>query len=297
MKYLLLIFVGWMIFGVEAISQKSKSEHADSTWIVETKDGNTYTGMLKVLQTGVLYEITTSIGVLTLREENISFIKKVEANRIHGNDYWPDNPHSSRYFFAPSGYGLRKGEGYYTNAWIFFNQLSYGFTNWLTLGAGCVPTFLFGAREFIPYWVTPKLNFDLKNGKGAIGLGTIYLNVTGLDEGSNGVGLVYGSYTLGSREKQLTFGAGLGYSGGSFSSTPAFSLSGLRRTSKKWALMTENYFVFNGSDGFFLMSGGARYMARRLAIDFGGFIPGGSSVGAIIILPWLSLNVPFGRRY
>lgn len=297
MKYRILIIAGLLMCAGEAVSQKVKSKPTDSTWIVETRDGNTYTGKLKVLETGALYEIATSVGVLTLRQENISFMKKVEASRIHGNDYWPDNPHSSRYFFAPSGYGLRKGEGYYTNSWIFFNQLSYGFTNWFTMGAGCVPTFLLGSFELIPYWVTPKLNFDLKNGKGAIGLGTIYINVTGLGERSDGIGLVYGSYTLGSREKQLTFGTGLGYSGGSISSTPAFSLSGLMRTSKKWAVMTENYFVFNGDEGFFLMSGGARYIARRLAIDFGVFIPGGSGADRPILFPWLSLNVPFGRRY
>ncbi len=149
------------------------------------------------------------------------------------------------------------------------------------------PAFLFGSSEFILYWVAPKLNFDLRSVKWALGLGTIYFIVAGLKEGSYSVGLECGSYTIASREKQLTFGTGLVYAGGSLSRIRAFSLSGLRLTSKNWAIMTENYFVFNGGKGFFLMSGGAVYMARRLAIDFGGFISGGWTVEAIIILPWL----------
>lgn len=291
----LKLIIAILIISTQAYSQIKV--HPDSTWVIETTDGNTYTGSLEVIEEGKIYELTTRIGVLKIKKTDIKNMKKVESSRIRNGDYWPDNPHSSRYFFAPSGYGLRKGEGYYSNAWIFFNQLSYGFTNYFTVGVGIVPTFLFGVREVMPYWITPKFNFDLKNHNGAIGFGTIYFNALGSESSNNGFGLLYGSGTIGTREKQLTLGVGLGYANGEFSTIPAFTASGLVRTGKKWALITENYFIFSEGEGFVLGSFGARYMAKRLAIDFGGFLPLSAEVGTTIVLPWLGINVPFGKRY
>lgn len=63
---------------------------------------------------------------------------------------------------------------------------------------------------------------------------------------------------------------------------------------KKWALLTENYLLAVGdSDSFGFISGGARYMGRKLAIDFGGFIPVTSEIERLFVLPWLGITVPF----
>lgn len=145
----------------------------------------------------------------------------------------------------------------------------------------------------MPLWVTPKVNIPYKNGKGAFGAGTLF--VTSLGDGIGGFGLLYGSNTFGTRDKQFTLGVGLGYSGeGGFSEYPVINASGLIRTSKNWAFVTENYFLTFDSFGA-LISGGARYMGKRLAIDFGGFIPIFSDQDRLLILPWLSISVPFGK--
>ena len=90
---------------------------------------------------------------------------------------------------------------------------------------------------------------------------------------------------------------GLGYSSEfGFSEYPVFNIGGLVRTSKNWAFVTENYFLTLDSFGA-LISGGARYMGKRLAIDFGGFLPLTSDQDNFFILPWLSISVPFGKRY
>ena len=85
----------------------------DSTYIFEMKDGNTYIGKVNILEKGRMYELSTSIGKLSIRAEDIEVVRIADKNNIRTGTYWPKNPHSSRYFFSPSGYGLRKGEGYY----------------------------------------------------------------------------------------------------------------------------------------------------------------------------------------
>ena len=271
----------------------SSQNKSDTVRIVETKDGNNYVGTVKYLQDS-LVEITTNLGVLTIPKRMIRSITLPKNEEMVKGEYWPENPHSSRHFWGPSGYGLRKGEGYYQNIWVFFNQASYGFTDHFTLGVGVVPLFLF-ASEITPFWVTPKVNFQYKNGKGAYSAGTILFGLAG---GSNEfAGILYGTNTFGTRDRQLTLGIGYGYLTGEdrgFANYPTVSVSGMIRTSRRWAFITENYLIAAGGDtniGF--ISGGARFMARHLAIDFGGFIPIGGELDRIIILPWLGIAVPF----
>ncbi len=270
----------------------------DSSYLVEMKDGNVFIGKLKVLETEKLYELKTNLGVLTLRQEEVKYMRKIQKEDIHKGSYWPANPHSSRYFFSPSGYGLRKGEGYYQNAWIFLNQVSYGLSNNFSIGFGLIPTFIFGTAEIIPLWLTPKFSFPYKNQKGAFGIGTIFFAGLGLESSEDNFGIVYATNTFGSRDKQLTLGLGLGYSRtGGFSNYPAFNLGGLVRTGKKWAFVTENYLFSTGYESLGIISAGGRYMGKRLAIDMGGFIPIATDQDFYAMLPWLSISVPFGKHY
>ena len=290
-QYFLLVFL--MSIGISLDAQINIQQ--DSTYIFEMKDGNVYIGKVIDFKGGEMYEVQTSVGNIKILQKDITVIKKMEKTNLKDGTYWPSNPHSSRYFFSPSGYGLRKGEGYYQNAWVLFNQISYGINDNFSMGMGMIPTFLFGYGGTVPFWITPKFNIPYKNGKGAFGAGTLF--VTSLGEDVGGFGLLYGSNTFGTRDKQFTLGVGVGYSGEEgFSEYPVINASGLIRTSKNWAFVTENYFLTIDSFGA-LISGGARYMGKRLAIDFGGFIPIFSGQDGLLVLPWLSISVPFGKRY
>lgn len=298
MKKIMIIFSFLAIMAGSHVSTAQVTIEQDSIYIFEMKDGNSYVGKVRVLEENKTYEVSTSVGVLTIQQVDIVTLKKMDTSNFVKGKYWPTNPHSSRYFFSPSGYGLRKGEGYYQNAWIFFNQVSYGFSDYFTMGLGLVPTFLFGVgAEFTPVWMTPKFNMPYKNGKGAFGVGSILLGVLGELDENTAIGLVYGTNTFGTRDKQLTLGMGFGYTtDGGFSDYPVFNLSGMIRTGKNWAFVTENYF-FTFDEFGALVSGGARYMGKRMALDFGGFIPVYPEVGGFFITPWLSVSVPFGKRY
>ncbi|MBK7358718.1 MAG: hypothetical protein IPI45_08630 [Saprospiraceae bacterium] len=290
-KVLYYLFVLFLI-GFSTTSHSQTSRTKDSLWVIETTDGNTYIGTVSNFNTDPI-EINTKIGILKIPKNTIRSITQPEKYQLVHGEYWPENPHSTRHFWGPSSYGLRKGEGYYQNSWIFFNQVSYGFSDHFTLGVGIIPLFIFGGVAETPAWLTPKFNFNYKNGKGAYGVGTIVFGVLGAS--SEFAGILYGTNTFGNRDKQLTLGLGYGYSSnGGFTSTPTVSLSAIFRTSKKWALLTENYLLAVGdSDSFGFISGGARYMGRKLAIDFGGFIPVTSEIDQLFVLPWLGITVPF----
>lgn len=84
----------------------------DTIWVIETTDGNTYTG--EILELGSTHlRIRTGIGELSLLRASVKSMKRLDSGMLKNGEYWPENPHASRHFWGPSGYGLRKGEGYY----------------------------------------------------------------------------------------------------------------------------------------------------------------------------------------
>lgn len=44
-----------------------------------------------------------------------------------------------------------------------------------------------------------------------------------------------------------------------------------------------------------VISGGARWIIKSAALDFGLFVPIGTGIGTFIALPWLGFTVPFGK--
>jgi hypothetical protein len=260
---------------------------------VTTQDGNEYFGRILSRDSATVVLRTDKLGDLTIRAADIKAIGPVDRTRIVKGEYWDQNPQSSRYFWAPSGYGLRKGEGYYQNVWIFFNQVSYGITNNVTIGAGIVPLFIF-AGESTPVWITPKVSFPVVKDKVNLGIGAMLGTVIG--EENSGFGILYGSGTFGTRDKNITFGAGWGFAGGEMTKTPTLNLSAMLRVARRWYLLTENYYIgLQEEDPVTLLSFGARYAPRNIGVDFGLFVPA-TGIDGWVAIPWLGICVPFGNK-
>ena len=268
------------------------------TWHIEMIDGNEYYG--KVLRKESRFFVFQSIelGEINLPYAKIKQMSLKDVPRKVGNKYWFENPHATRYFFGTNGYGLKKGEGYYTNTWVFYNQVSYGFTDHLTIGVGTIPLFLFGASIF-PFWVTPKVSFPLGNDKWNGAAGVLYMNVLGSEVGDfSGLGVTYGSFTYGSKDKNTTFSFGYGFFDGEWAKNPTVSLSGMYRVGRNGYFITENYLLPGADSPALILSAGGRWVGRRIAIDFAlarPFIFNSESLGYIGI-PWLSITAPFGGK-
>jgi hypothetical protein len=283
------IFLLLLFFTLSSSAQVQQ----DTIYRFETKDGNEYFGKIISQDKEKILVKSEKMGEFTLYKSDIIKMEITNDKKIKMGEYWNENAQAARYFWVPNGYGLKKGEGYYQNVWVFVNQVSYGFTNNISMGVGMVPLFLFAGAP-TPVWLTPKVSFPIVKDKINIGAGALVGTVLGED--GFGFGLLYGMSTFGSRDKNITIGVGWGYAEGEIGKKPTINISGMVRTSRNWYLMTENYYLDFGGGGLGLISFGARRMYKKLGLDFGLFVPFSTDDISFIAFPWLGITLPFGKK-
>lgn len=292
MKFLL--FACLLIVTINLRAQENTSD-TTSVYRIETNDGNEYIGTIVSRNTETIILKTVRLGEITLRVADIVSIETVLKDRIKNNLLWFDNAQATRYFFQPNGYGLKKGEAYYQNIWVVFNQISYGITDKFSLGVGTIPIFLFsGSADGLPFWLTPKLSIPLVDDRVNVGAGVFYANVLGGDEG--GTGIAYALSTFGNRDKNLTIGIGYGFSGGEVGQLPAITFSTMIRTGQRGYFISENYFITTADETFALVSFGGRRIIKRSGLDFGLFVPYSSDQNIFFAIPWLGLTFRLDKK-
>jgi len=281
-----------LMFSFAAFFIITSAAHAQQSdlYRIETTDGNTFIGQLIAETDESITILTESAGEITISRNNIRKMTLLENDRMREDGFWHDNPQSTRYLFAPNAIGLRKGEGYYQNTWILFNNVNYGITNNFSIGAGTVPLFLFGSSS-TPFWIMPKLSIPVASDLVHLSAGALIGGVIGEDDGSGG--LLYGTGTVGDTNKNLTLGLGYAYGGGEISSTPVVNISGMYRTGQSIYFISENYFIPD-TDAGGLVSFGVRWAPENFAVDFALIRPL-EDFGSFVGLPWLGLTIPFGR--
>jgi hypothetical protein len=267
------------------------SAQQDTTlYKIETRDGNEFIGRIVTQdQTTIVFQ-TEKFGEITINKSDVKSIIAILKGRSQDGSYWFENPQATRYFWQPNGYGLRKGESYYQNIWIFFNQVSVGVTDNFSIGLGIVPLFLFAGAP-TPVWITPKFSIPIAADKFNLGAGALMGTVLGEEE--SGFGIAYGVSTFGSRDKNVSVGLGYGYAGGDWATSPTISLSAMIRTGERGYFITENYYIGSGGDNLVLLSLGGRRIVKRVGIDFALVMP--VDAGDFFAFPILGLTVPFGN--
>jgi hypothetical protein len=266
-------------------------EDSTSLTRVEMNDGNEFIGHIVSQDTFTLVLKTDKLGQLTFNKRDIVRIIPINPKSIKKGQYWFENPQSTRYLWSPDGYGLKKGEGYYQNIWVLFNQVSYGVTNYFSVGAGIVPVFLFGGGA-TPVWITPKFSIPVVKDKFNVGAGALLGTVIG--EPETGFGLLYGLTTAGSRDMNMTLGVGYGVSGSGWAKSPLISLSAMARTGARGYLITENYYINMNGETILLLSAGFRWVIKKAGLDFGLVMPVEEDI-TFFALPWLGVTIPFGK--
>lgn len=256
---------------------------------IETFDGNEYVGFVQQQLSGSIQLKTESIGTITLQKIDIYRVFTFDG-KMRDRTYWFDNFQATRYFWQPNGYGLKKGEAYYQNIWIFWNQVSLGLSDQFSMGIGVLPLFLLGGAP-TPVWITPKVSIPVIQDQLNLGAGVLMGTVLGEEE--TGFGIAYGVTTLGSRDKNINVGLGYGYAGGDWAKNPTVTISGIIRTGEKGYILTENYFIGTGDESVLLLSVGGRRMVKRVGIDFALVSPMVKG-GDLVAVPILGFSVPLG---
>lgn len=292
-KFLPLLFLlSICLIAFSHLSQAQNSQDSIKSQI-ETIDGNEYIGII-IEQTPETIRIKTDkLGEISIPRSEIKQITQLTSIKSKDGTYWLENPQSTRYFWAPNGYSLQKGEGYYQNVWIMFNQAIYGFTDHFSAGVGVMPLFLFGGAS-TPAWITAKFSGPVVKDKVNLGIGALAGTVVG--EENTGFGILYGISTFGSRDKNLNIGLGWGYAGGEMAKNPTVSIGGMIRTGAKGYFITENYFIGTPDNFMVLMSAGGRRIIHHAGLDFGLWIPLGADIGSFVAIPWLGFTIPFGQK-
>ncbi len=297
LKIILLLVV--FFFTVNLIH--AQVEDASKLVKIETLDGNEFIGTISSEDSDKLVLKTENLGEVTISKNDIKLQEVVNQSQIKDGVFWFDNLQATRYFWAPNGYGLKKGEGYYQNIYVLWNQASYGITDNISIGGGIIPLFLFAGAP-TPVFITPKISIPIVKDKFNIGggalLGTIIGDFGLEDEDINrGFGIVYGLSTFGSRDSNISISFGYGRFGGEWADSPLINISGLHRVSNRFYLITENYyFNFGDEDSGTIIGLGGRWIINKAALDFIFAIPIGLGAESFIAIPVIGFTIPFGNK-
>ncbi|NVK84359.1 MAG: hypothetical protein HWE21_08560 [Cytophagia bacterium] len=231
--------------------------------IVYLEDKSEITGELISENDTEIVINSISLGLLTFQKSEIKRIIYLDAKGRM------PNPNPTRYFIGQSAHTHEKGEGYYQNIYGLFNLVSYGVTDRFSVIGGVELVSLFSGNPFlfanakygIP--IAPKLN---------VAASVTYITVAG-SLADFSAGTINGLVTYGNKEHHVTVGSGYAFANGEIDNSGILTLGGITRLSKRFAFITENYILTSGEDA--IISGGLRYIAKKLTIDLmyfeGGF--------------------------
>lgn len=186
------------------------------------------------------------------------------------NKEWPLNRNAHRNLVGASGYGLKKGDYFYQNYWLGFNQFGYGVTDNFSIN-GAVELFSLFAdiskeQYYTPGFIlSPKFSIPVNPNKVNLSIGGLIAEVPDTDDFLD-LGVLFGQITIGNMDRNFSLGLGFGFSEGAFVAEPSVTLAGNWRISKSLSLITENWWLPAIDVNFFTL--GLRLMRKRLSWDF-----------------------------
>lgn len=231
--------------------------------------------VLSVDATSVQFE--SDLGITTIPIGSIISFREEAPGYVRGGSYYFPNPNQTRLVFAPTGRMLKRGEGYFTDFWIFLPAIAAGVTDRITLGGGMTIIPGAGISDQLLFF-TPK--FGVVEGdrfNGAIGALALSLPEVFDGDGRTSAGVLYGVGTWGGTDHSVTGGVGYGYLNDRLADSPVIMLGGETRVAPRLSFVSENYFFPGGSK---LLSAGVRFMGRGISVDLSMMRPtgGGDSV-------------------
>jgi hypothetical protein len=206
---------------------------------------------------------------------------------MRGGQLYRTDPNSTRLFLAPTGRGLKAGQGYFADYFLFFPTVAVGVTDFLALSGGVslVP----GAESQLAYFA-PKLTFPISP---QVGLSTGLLHLA-IPEDTDDVTLGYAVGTFGNACNGLTLGAALPLNSNE-DKNPVLLIGGEAQMSNSAKLITENW-IFTGNTTTVLFSGGIRFFGEKLAVDIA--LIGSDELfegQGFPFVPWVDFSVFFGK--
>ncbi len=282
---LLIVF---LFIPVNSLSAQESTTTAKGKLVrIDTKDGQTFKGVIEK-QTAESLTLKTSDGlILTIPGANIEQLEEISEQEISGK-YGYKDPNDTRLFFAPTARTLKQGHGYFSDYELFFPSFGVGAFDFLSIGGGISIFPGVGAQL---YYIAPKVRV-LHLNKLDVAVGTLYMNAT--SNSGFGGGIAWGLATYGTSDLAATVGAGWGYSGESFADKPVILLGGEARVSQSIKLLGEAWIIPDENN--FPLLFGIRFFGRQLAADLGMIYITGSKTSGWPFIPWVGFAYNFGVK-
>lgn len=285
--FAMLILIAAGMPGAAAFAQDDAP--ADSTAkqvYIETRSGGTITGRVIAEDENSVTVNDEAFGTVIVDRSNIAEIEYRDPSRYREGQYWYDNPAATRYLFGPTAWPLGNGEGYYQNTYLFMNTFFVGAGDNLVIGGGFEILSLSLGHPI--FFLMPKVGIPISENV-AVGVGVALAGVA--DAGLAGIG--YGVLTLGNYDDNITLGLGYGWNEEEAMDQPIITVSGMLRTSRSFALVSENWFVPENGGTFFILSYGIRFMSEALSVDVAMLNNADIADGFPLGIPYVSLMVRF----
>ena len=226
-------------------------------YVFEFRDGTIAIG--KYLKSG-----EGNIYIEDLKGEEI-YIPKIMIAQVHetnksnvkGNEFWFSNLHDTRYFFSPTAFGLRQGEGYYHHGYWSLWQFQYGLSDNFSIGGGTTPIgFPASVNGKFSMEIDSSSNFSL----GWFWVGNLFWRE--IEVGAL-VNMPYGVLTFGNKETNFTIGTGYNLST-KISSKNRFvlNLGAIGRVERRFSLVFEAWLFKLTDEPTFLGGPGIRYFRK-----------------------------------
>ncbi|OEK05773.1 hypothetical protein [Roseivirga misakiensis] len=253
-----------IVFFVHSGFSQTEEEKVNQSVIITLMDKSEITGELISENDQEIVIESNSLGLLTFQRAEIRKIIYLNA------DGKLPNPNPTRYFIGQSAYNLEKGEGYYQNIYGLVNLVSFGITDRFSVLAGTEIISLFNGAPIL--LTNLKYGFPIaKNLRAAASF--TYITSGGEFAGDLNLGSLNALLTYGNTEHNVTLGTGYALANGEINNTSILTIGGMTRLTNRLAFVSENYVLMGENDA--LLSGGVRYIAKKLTVDLlifqGGF--------------------------
>jgi hypothetical protein len=245
--------------------------HLEDTTLVHVlrlRDASQLVGRVTLLTKDSVH-VNLRVGRIAVARGDVLEVREIPRSLVHGSELWFPHPHSTRLLFSPTAFPMEEGSGYFSDIYLFFVSVQYGFTERFSMGGGMS---VFPLDDFADnlFYLTPKYTVvDAPRLKLSLGgfIGTAGLASDEVDLQERSLGILYGVASTGTRESNVSFGVGWGYFGGEMADRPVVMLGGQGRISKRISLITENWVISTNDRTEGIISYGFRFLGERMSVD------------------------------
>ena len=227
-------------------------------YVFEFRDGTIAIGKYLKSAEGNIYIEDLKGEEIYIPKIMIAQVHNAKKSNVKGNEYWFPNLHDTRYFFSPTAFGLRQGEGYYHHGYWLLWQFQYGLSDYFSIGGG---TTLFGFPALFNGKFSIEIDSSSNFSLGWFWVGNLFW---GDFEGDAIVNMPYGVFTYGNKETNFTIGTGYNLSTEiSSENRMVLNLGAIARVERRFSLVFEAW-MFNifSNEPTFLGGPGIRYFRK-----------------------------------